>query len=418
LHVRNIANLQLVRMLTRRKELSVRAALGAGRAAQGFRSALVIGQIAVSVGLLVAAGMLAKSFYNLQSEGAGFTTENVWTARVALPEARYATPEAEARFYDRAIEALAAMPGVSRVGFTSALPFSGFNPEASFGIEGYTPRDGEPPPHAQMRSINDGYLPALDIPVIRGRNFTAMEAEPVAIVDENLAEKYWPDGDVLGQRLVHDRLYTIIGVIRAVKHQSLADPATKETIFWHYQQQPPAAGMFALRSTLPIDQLTRLATDTIDELDPDVPLFNVMSLDARVSASLGPARAPVVLTLLFAAGAFILAVVGIYGVLTWVVTQRGGEIGVRIALGAGTADIVRMILRQGGRLTLIGLCCGTALAVLLGQVLAAQVYEVSAVDPEVFAAVILGLGLAALFASWLPARRAARTDPMAALREE
>jgi len=389
-----------------------------GRSSQAFRGILVIVQIAVSAALLVAAGMLTKSFYHLQNTSAGFDTANVWTARIALPLGRYADDQAQARFYTQALETLGTLPGVTEAGFTSSLPFSGNNSQGSITVAGYEVPAGGLPPHVQTRSINEAYFPALRVPVVEGRNFTATEREPVVIVDENMARKYWPDGDALGQRIVLDQPYTIVGVVPAIKHETLADEALKETVYWHYAQRPSSAGVLALRSSVPPEQLTRLVGDTLRGIDPDVPLFNIMSLDARVVGSLGPQRAPMVLTLLFAAGSFVLAVVGIYGVLTWAVTQRFGEIGVRIALGARASDITTMILRQGGKLTATGMALGLALALVLGRVLASQIYAAAPLDPTVFGTVLAGLTGAALLASWLPARRASRIDPMRVLRQE
>jgi predicted permease len=396
---------------------------GGGRGAYALRNALVVAQIGMSVALLVGAGLLTKSFYALQEAGPGFDSSSVWTAQLALPRPRYSTPESWTQFQERMMAELRALPGVAEAGFTTILPFSGSNDQGTTIIEGYVPTEGTSPPHAQHRSIDEGYLPTLGIPVVEGRNLSATETELVAIVDENLAAKYWPEGSALGQRLQRnldppDRWYTIVGVVPAVKQASLVERPVKETIYWHYRQRPWFAGVLTLRTTLPPDQLTRAATATIAALDPELALFDVAPMDLRVLRSLGPQRTPMVLTLLFAAVAFILAVLGVYGVLTWGVTQRVGEIGVRMAFGAEPSDIVRMVLGQGGRLVLVGLALGVAGALALGRLMASQIYEVSVADPTVIAIVVVGLTAAALFASWLPARRASRLDPMQALREE
>ena len=203
-----------------------------------------------------------------------------------------------------------------------------------------------------------------------------------------------------------------------MKHASLADTAVKETIYWHYEQRPEAGGAFTLRTVVPPAQLAGAVTAAVAALDPDVALFGAQSMDERVSTSLGPQRAPMVLTLVFAGIAFALAVIGLYGVLAWAVSQRVGEIGLRMALGARAADIGRMILSQGGRLIGIGLGLGVVGALALGRVLSSQMPGVGAFDFGVLVVTIVGLGGAALFASWLPARRAARIDPLEALRKE
>jgi len=397
---------------------------GGGRSTHVMRGALVVVQIAASATLLVGAGMLTKSFYQLQQQGAGFVAENVLTARITLPQARYSDGESRARFYAQALEALSAVPGVSEAGFTSILPFSGINDGSTVLVDGYTPAAGAPLPAAQLRSISEGYLPSLDIAVIRGRNFAPNESERVAIVDDNMARTYWPDGGALGQLVRvaapgdESEWHTVVGVVPAVKHTSLDEQASTATIYWHYRQRPEAGGVFSLRTTLPPEQLTQSARDAILRLDPELALYDVMAMDARLARSLGPQRAPMVLTLVFGAAAFALAVVGIYAVLTWAVMQRIGEIGVRMALGAAAADVVGMVLKQGARLTAIGLAVGTLGALVLGRLLQAQVRDVGAADPLVLGVALTSLAAAAVLASWLPARRASRIDPIEALRPE
>jgi putative ABC transport system permease protein len=394
-----------------------------GRGTHALRSALVVAQIGMSVALLVGAGLLTRSFLALQLEGPGFNAGSLWTAGIALPRSRYADRESWARFHEQALERLRALPGVSAAGFTHVLPFSGDDDQGSMVVDGYALPEGVGPPHANSRSISEDYLPAIGVPIVMGRNFAASESGLVAIVDENAAAQYWPDGNVLGKRIRHnvdppDRWYTVIGVVPAVKQGSLAEEATKETIYWHYRQRPQSNGAYALRTTLPPVQLTRVAGAAIAELDPELILFDAQSMDARIESSLGPQRTPMVLTLVFAAVAFTLAVIGVYGVLNWAVTQRHGEIGVRVALGAQVRDIVRMVLQQGGRLIGAGVGIGVLGALALGAALAAQIPNVSAIDPAVLATAVAGLAGAALVASWIPARRASRIDPMRALREE
>jgi predicted permease len=393
-----------------------------GRAANALRSTLIVVQIGLSVALLAGAGLLMKNFYRLEGEGPGFNAGGIWTAGISLPRGRYSTPESWAQFEQRALVALRALPGVSAAGFTSVLPFSDSNTSGSYVVDGYEPPAGTPPPHGQQRSIDEQYLPALGIQVVQGRNFAASEPERVAIVDTNVARKYWPDGNALGQRVRHnsdppDRLYTVIGVVPPVKQADLAEEP-KETVYWHYEQRPVENGRLALRTTLPPEQLTGAVKAGIAQLDPELALFNVEPLDLLVQRSLGIERTPMVLTLVFAAVAFTLAIIGVYGVLTWAVTQRFAEIGVRLALGAQVHDIVRMVLTQGGKLIAIGTAFGVIGAAGIGRVLAAQVPGVAAVDTAVIAGSVVALGAAALLATWLPARRAGRTDPMIALRSE
>jgi hypothetical protein len=271
--------------------------------------------------------------------------------------------------------------------------------------------------------VSEDYFSALQMPVLEGRSFAAAEPERVAIVDRNLAARYWPGRSAIGQRLrleidPSDTWYTIVGVVPPIKQGSLAQQASKETVYWHYRQRPVDGGTFAVRTTLPPDALTRVATDLFAALDPDLAVFDVQPMEQRVTRSLGPQRTPMVLTLVFAAIAFILAVIGIYAMLDWAVSQRIGEFGVRAALGARADDIVRMVFRQGGRLIASGIALGIASAWALGAVLASQVSNVNALDPAVLAMAVGGLSCVALLATWFPARRAARVDPMRALRDQ
>jgi putative ABC transport system permease protein len=394
---------------------------GAGRGAQRMRGALVVAQLAMSATLLVGAGLLTKSFYGLLAEGPGFSVNSVWTARFSLGGPRYTDDASWPRFEEQAVAAVRALPGVSAAGVTSVLPFSGNNDASSIQIDGYDLPPGAVPPHAQHRSIDEGYLAALGLPLVTGRNFAPHESEPVVIVDETLAAKYWPGRSALGQRLrrdgaASDSWYTIVGVVPTMKQESLAETEVKDTIYWHYEQRPQRGGVLTVRTVVPPTQLATAVTAAVAQVDPDVAISDARMLDSRVEDSLGPQRAPMVLTLVFAAVAFVLAVIGIYGVLAWGVSQRVNEIGVRMALGARAADIGRMILRQGGMLIAIGLSVGVVGALALGRVLSTRLFGVDSFDPAVFAITLLGLGAAAFVASWLPARRAARVDPNVALR--
>jgi predicted permease len=408
--------------LARAVQESGRAHSG-GLATRRWRSALVVVQLAVGVSLLAGAGLLARGFYDLQRRGPGFETADVWSAAFALPRARYADEESQARFVEQALAELRSLPGVSAAGFTTVLPFSGQNDGATVVIAGYEPVAGGPPPVSQRRSINEGYFATLGIPVVRGRNFAANETERVAIVDESFARAYWPDGNALGERVRNgsdgpDNWYTIVGVVPRVKHESFTQDEFEHTLYWHYTQRPEGAGMFVLRTSLSTESLTTGARAAVARVDSGLALYDVVPLDVRVLRALGPQRASMVLTLAFAALAVVLAVVGVYGVLAWAVAGRVGEIGVRMALGAKGTDVLRMIMKHGARMIVAGLVLGTAGALAVGRVLAARIPEVGAADPLVLAGAALALTGAALVASWLPARRAARVDPIEALRQD
>jgi predicted permease len=399
------------------------AGLGGGdRAAHALSSALVVVQIALCFSLLVGAGLLTKSFYRMQAEGPGFGADGLLTAKIALPSARYPDSAAQVRFFDLLLPKLAAVPGVSAVGYTSTLPFSGEGLGASVSIDGYEVPAGAPPPGALLQSVNDGYLPALGIPVVRGRNFAATEPERVALVDEIFADLYWPDEEPVGQRVQTgaggEGWYTVVGVVAAVKVSSLGQRSNEGTIYWLYTQQPANDGFVALRTSLPAASLAQSAAREVASVDPDVPLFDALTMNARIAGSLREQRAPMALTAVFAAVAFTLSIVGIYGVLAWVVTRRTSEIGVRMALGARAPDVLGMVLKQAGKLVAVGLAGGIACAFALGRFISSEVYDVSVTDPFVFASALVGLSAAAFTASWLPARHAAQLDPLVALRSD
>jgi predicted permease len=390
-----------------------------GVATRRWRGGLVVVQLAIGGALLVGAGLLTKSFYELQRRGPGFEAEHIWTGAVSLPRTRYADDGAWARFIEQALAELRTLPGITAAGFTTALPFSGQNAGATIAIDGYTPPAGGPPPVAQLRSIDEGYLGALSIPILRGRNFVAHETERVAIVDETFAQTYWPNGDALGKRVGYpDRWSTIVGIARHVRHDSFTKDTFEPTVYWHYAQQPGPGGMFVLRAAVPVASLTLAARAAVARLDPGLALYDVVPLKTRVLRALGPQRASMVLTLAFAALAVALAVIGVYGVLAWAVAQRVGEIGVRMALGAQAADILQMIVKEGATMILAGLVLGTLGALGLSRVLAARIPEVGAMDLLVLVGAVTSLMCVAVLAIWFPARRASRVDPMQALRQE
>jgi putative ABC transport system permease protein len=396
-----------------------------GRATRRWRSALVVVQLAVGVTLLVAAGALTKTFYRLETQGPGFEPAGLWSTSVELPRTRYDEDAVRTLFFEQALAELRSLPGVTAAGFATTLPFTYTDYSATVVVDGQKPLDASVPQVAQLHSIDEGYFPALRVPVVMGRNFVGSESERVAIVDESFVRAYWPDGNALGGRLRNSAdgskdWYTIVGVVPHVKHDTFTHDEFEPTVYWHYLQRPapPLTGMFVLRSALPTGSLTSVAQAAIARVDPAVALRDIVPMDTRVWDALGPQRVPMVLTLAFAAIAVALAVIGVYGVLAWAVARRVGEIGVRMALGAQTADVLRMVMKQGVHMIVAGLVLGIAGAIAVGRVLAARIPEVGNFDPVVLSFAVLALTCAALFACWLPARRATRIDPIHALRED
>jgi predicted permease len=400
-----------------------------GRRAAASRNVLVIAQIALATMLLIGAGLLLKSFKQLQERSPGFDSHGLLTAMISLPPAKYPDDAARVRFFDEALRELRALPGVQRVGFVQSLPFSGNNSQGSYNIEGYTVAGEEASPHAFQRNVDEDYFKAMSIPLLQGRVFTAADnagAAPVVVIDRLLAEKYFKGQDPIGKRLTRDDVgvgndsppiwATVIGVVSNIKHTELKEEAGKETVYWPLRQVPQSQGAFVVKSAGATDLLVKPVREAILKVDPEQPIYSVQTLDQRIASSLDQQRAPMLLLALFAGVALALSAIGIYGVLAYSVGQRTGELGVRMAIGAGRPHILKLILRHGALLTVVGLTLGLIGAFAGGQAMRSQLFGVSGADPGIFALVTLFLAAIAMLSCWLPARRATRVDPLAALR--
>lgn len=402
-----------------------------GRAARATRNVLVMVQIALCVTLLVGAGLMMKSFDRLQDENPGFQRDGLITLRLDLPAGKYPDDGTIVRFYSDALRELRAIPGVTQAAYVSNLPFGSSTWQSSYVIEGHDAGAGVASPHGFSRVADEGFFQSLQIPLLAGRYFTAADsadAARVVIVDELLADKYFPDG-AIGKRIrrsgdeADNPWWTIVGVVGTVKHGNLAAEMTKEAYYFPYQQFEYTRygnrdGFFVVKTDLPAGGLVQPIRQAVLRVDPEQPVYDIRTLDERIALSLQGRRAPMLLLVLFAGVALVLSAVGIYGVLAYAVAQRTGELGVRIAIGAQRGDVVRMVLVQGGRIALIGLAAGLVGALALGGFLGSQLFGVSRFDPLTFLSVVAVLGSVALLACWLPARRAARVDPIVALRYE
>ena len=399
-------------------------ASGSGRR-QRLRALLVVAEMALSVVLLLGAGLMLRSLWALQQVDLGFAPEGVLTARLSLPEAGYATSEQVTSFYRQVLERVRSLPGVTRAGLIRSLPLGAQIGDWGLTIEGY-----EPPPgtHAKgdWQVATDGALEALGERLLRGRSFTAADtadSEQVALVNETMAATYWPGSDPLGRRLRMggpDRPWTtVVGVVRNLRHNGIRAPI-KEKFYRPHSQFPfPVRAMTLVAKTAgdPLALAGPLRA-AVRERDPNVPVAAVRPMTEVVAAALETPRLAGVLLGVFATLALVLSAVGIYGVLSYVVSQRTQEIGIRVAIGADQGRVVRLVLGGGLRLSLAGIALGSAAALALGRLLASQLHEVRPHDPLTFVTVPLLLLGIALAASYLPARRAARVDPIAALRAE
>jgi predicted permease len=403
----------------------------AARGAVWVRSVLVVCQFAFAFVLLIGAGLLTMSFARLLRVDPGFQPENVVTAQVALPRVRYGDDARARNFLADLLQRLSAIPGVRQAGATTYLPFSGNNNSSVISIAGRALAPGENPPVPGWNIATPGYLQAMRIPLIQGRDISdsdGPDAQKVVIIDQFLARKYFPKGDAIGARINRgievpgfqqkpDEC-TIVGVAGSVKTGNLAESNPVGQIYFSYRQYVPRMVHLALRTQRDNPQLIAAIRRTLHQADPEMPLFDVKTMPERLAASLRNQRAAMGLCLIFAGLAVLLAAIGIYGVLAYSVSQRTREFGIRVALGAGGRELVGMVVGQGLRMAALGLAAGAAGAFALTRMMSALLFDVRPSDPVVFLAVAAVLGAVASIASLIPSARAARIPAAVALRYE
>ncbi len=406
----------------------------AGRRAKFVRRGLVVAEVALAFVLLIGAGLLLESFRQLLRIDPGFTAAQVLTGRVAPLASRYPDDAALRSYTDRALERVRALPGVTAAGVSSYLPF-GWDASSSVIIpEGHVMTPGESLVSPNQLYVTPGYLEALRVPLVRGRLFTdsdAPPAPPVVIIDEQLAERFWPNADPIGRRMylprspkelakpVPDTAWMrVVGVVKSVKLRGLVEGenARVGAYYLPYASDPSRNVGFAIRTTgSDPTAITSAVNAALTSIDPEMRLFDTFAMSERIERSLNPRRAPMLLSLGFGVVALLLASIGIYGVLAYQVGRRTREIGIRMALGSDTSGILRLMLREGILLVLAGLAFGVAGATAMRGVMASQLYGVGPLDPGVMLLVTGVLSLASLLACLGPARRAMRVDPVVAL---
>ncbi len=400
---------------------------GGSRSARATRRVLVIVQMAMAVTLLAGAGLLIRSFVHLQEASPGFDTQSVLSVRIDLPGNRYKDDAAVAQFYQRALEAVRALPGVTSAGFVSSMPFTNNNSQASYNIEGHQLAEGESAPHGFVQVVDEDFFKTMQIPLLQGRGFTtadSAESGKVIVIDELLAKKYFGDAaKAIGHRITQaDKQegpwYTIVGVTGTIKRNKLYELTNKETYYYYYRQQPERSSTLALKTGMAPDALVPPLRAALLRIDPEQPIYDVQTMSERIRTSLDDRRTPMLLLGLFAALALALSAIGIYGVLAFSVASRTGELGVRMSIGAQRSHILRLVLADGARLAGIGLGIGLVGSLALSQLVKTQLYGVGAVDPLTLIGVVLVLAATAFVACWLPARRASRVSPTEALRYE
>jgi putative ABC transport system permease protein len=399
---------------------------GEGARRNRVRGVLVVSELAIAVVLLVGAGLLIQSLWRLRQVNPGFQSANLLTFVVGIPEVRYPT-EKQSPFYRDLVQRVRSLPGVQSATAVVPLPLSGDQFRISFEIDGKPVAKGEQP-SADVFIVGDSYFKTLGVPMIKGREFNerdVQKAPGVVIVNQAFAKKYFPGEDPVGKRIKPGISTTdedtefkeIVGLVADVRNRNLQSEL-RPGYFLPQAQVPFNQMTMVVRTTGDPHNLATAVTNEVHSMDSELPVFSIKTMDEYISATVAAPRFNTTLLGIFASVALILTIVGLYGVMSYSVAQRTNEIGIRMALGAQTRDVVRLIISQGFKLVLLGLGIGLVGAFALMRVMSSLLFGVSAKDPLTFAAVAALLAFVALLACYIPARRATRLDPLHALRYE
>lgn len=409
------------------KEGGRNAAGSGGRGARRVLPALVIGELALTVVLLTGAGLLMKSFLRLRAVEPGYDPKNLFTAVIQLSDSKYPnhSPQ-QVRFYRELLPRLEALPGVRSVAIGNSLPLTQKGVRGVLTIEGRPLASVSEKPWVEISEVSKDYLRTMGVKLLAGRWFTEQDDEnaPIAvIINETLVRRHFPGEDPIGKRLIFNypaaHTETIVGVVADMKRYGLDADARPELFRPYLQQSLLLSHMkLVIRTTGDPLDLTSAVRNAVLSVDPDQPIYNVMTMEQRLADSLAPRRFQTFLFGLFAAVALVIAMVGVYGVLSYLVSQRLHEVGIRLALGAQPLDVLKLILRQGMGVILIGVVIGLAASFGLTRIMKSLLFGVSATDPTTFAAIALLLAAVALGACYLPARRATKVDPMIVLKSD
>ncbi len=396
---------------------------GANLGSSGARGLLVVTQVALALVLLVGAGLMVKSFMNLLGVDPGFDPKNVLTLEYRVPRNKYPEPQQQWRFHEQVVARVQALPGVESAAVVLALPHGGNVGGANFILP-----DRPAPPagqelRAQTNRADPHYFRTMGIPLLLGRVFAEQDqpnASQVVVINQMMARRYWPNDDPIGKqvRLLDPEVTaSVIGVVGDVKHFSLDEPELSQ-IYLAYAQHPHIFATLAVRTSSEAMSFSNAVRGAVWSVDKDQPVWKVRTLEWLLDRSLGPQRFLMLLLAVFSALALVLSAVGIYGVMSYAVSQRTREIGVRLALGAQPRDILRLVVKQGFVLAFIGIVIGLVTSLALTRLMKSLLFGVSATDPVTFAVIALLLASIALLACYVPARRATKVDPMTALRYE
>jgi putative ABC transport system permease protein len=408
-----------------------------GTAASRLRRLLATAQVALAFMLLIGAALLLASFRAVLAIDPGFDPAGVVTAAINLPSSAYRDQSALRQVADRLLERTRTLPGVSAAGLTTTIPLGGAYSSGIILAKGSEQKGGESIVAPNLIFASDGYFEAMRIPLVRGRYFDRRDtasAPPVAIVDERLARRFWPGRDAVGQRLLrpanpigvldlmtrglNERSYAVVGVVANVQLTGLTpkDPPVG-AYYFPYAQQPARSIVVAVRSAKVPEAIIAPLRSELASIDRELPLYDVRTMEERLDRSLIQRRMPMDIAMAFGAVALFLAAIGVYGVLAAQVAERRREIGIRMALGSSASDVFRLVMRDGARMTLVGIVAGFAGTAGMARLMTGLLYGVRPTDPAVVGGVALLLATVALVATWLPARRAARVNPAAVLND-
>jgi predicted permease len=408
-------------------------ATSGGRGARALRRSLVVAQVAFTLVLLAGAGLLLASFRHVTEVEPGFVSERVLTASVALPRARYADDDALREFTDEALRRVRALPGVVSAGATDTIPFGDRHNDSVILAEGYAMKPGESLVSPNAVDVTPGYFESMGVRLVRGRFFAESDREGalrVVVVDEKLAARFWPGEDPVGRRLykpgninllaADDKtvFFTVVGVVRDVRLRDLTEgDRTVGTYFFPMAQDSSRLVTFAIKTATRAESLAKPLRGAVASLDPELPVFDLRTMDERTESALVSRRLPAVLSLAFGAVALLLSAVGLYGVLAYLVAQRSREIAIRIAVGSSARGVFGLVFREGAALVGAGVLGGALGAVILRRSVEGLLFGVRATNPLVIGAAVSLLAAVALVACALPARRATRIDPVSVLAE-
>ena len=393
-----------------------------GKRQRRTRNLLVVAEVALALALLVGTGLLVRSFLKLQQTDPGFSSAGVLTMSIAL----YKGEEQQISLYQKLIERVSAFPGVRSAGMTSDLPWTGYDSGGFITVEGKTfPQDQ--PAHARYHFISADYMRTIGVPLLSGRWFNAQDtskAREVILINQTMARKYWPGEDVIGKRITFstnpqkdEDWMNVVGVVGDVKdypNSTEAEPA----FYWSLTQQTFPEMLLTIRTDKDPMGLIDAILREVRAIDRELPISDIRTLDTVTSAAMTGQRLSLILIGFFALASLVLAAFGIYGVMSYLVSQRTHELSIRLALGAQVGDVMKLIIRQGMKLALVGVSIGIIISLALTQLMKSILFGVSATDPLTFALIAALLVIVALLANYIPARQAAKVDPMITLKHD